>query len=69
MNQKSYMERFIELYKSFGIDLKPVEYPDGNGYDIALDNTISNKFGGYSGFGSGVIFDKDGKFMSQEFYE
>jgi len=68
MNQKSDMERFIELYKSFGIDLKPVKQTDDN-YSVLLDENISDKFGGYSGFGSSVIFDKDGKFIDQVFYE
>lgn len=69
MSQKNDMEKFVELYKSFGIDLE-IEQPLNDGYyDVSLSGEVSNKFRGYAGFGSVVIFDKDGKFVSQEFYE
>ena len=45
INQKSNMERFIELYESFGIDLNPTKLPN-DGYEISLNENISNKFGG-----------------------
>ena len=68
--KKSDMEKFIGLYKSFGIDLfsTKVTTTDGN-YNISLSENISDKFGGYSGFISVVVFNKDGKFIKQGFYE
>ncbi len=65
---KSDMERFIELYKSFGIDLKPEKRKDDD-YDVSLNDSISDKFVGYMGFSSTVIFDKDGNFIRQGFWE
>ena len=69
---KSDLEKFVGLYKSFGIDLKPSKHTTtiyGGNYDVFLGENISDKFGGYSGFESNVVFDKDGKFIRQAFYE
>ena len=72
------LERFIELYKSIGIELKPFEMIDTTKITMSNDHsdafraspnpnvaTISPKFTGY-GF-SNLIFDMDGKFISQHF--
>lgn len=69
-SQKSDMERFIELYKSFGINLTATKFNKlDNYYTVVLNEYVSEKFGGYGGFGSCVNFDRDGKFINQEFYE
>ena len=73
------LEKFVELYKSFGIECKVVEEKpynkDGAHKAIYLgdidseDATTSEKLTGYSGFGSDVIFDMEGKFIRQGFWE
>jgi len=69
--------RFLELYKDFGIDCKVNINDKTGGFYIVLgesrysddDVTESEKFQGYGGFYSDVAFDKDGKFISQGFWE
>jgi len=66
------LEKFIDTYKQFGIDVKTYEKNDKimielNGYDE--DSTKSDKFDGYSGFCSDLAFTKDGKFLRQGFWE
>jgi hypothetical protein len=66
------LEKFIDTYKQFGIDVKTYEN-EGN-IEISLNGygdmaTQSVKFGGYSGFYSDVIFTKEGKFIEQRFFE
>jgi len=73
------LDNFIKLYKSFGIDLKPKKTEKGeevfvNGeYSVEPHIIIGMRQGdlfcGYSGFFSDVIFDKDGKFVEQGFWE
>ena len=79
------LEKFIELYKSFGIKLKPYKddktnfttifMQEGNPDDFIGSRmnvkkySVSNKFEGYSDFFSMVDFDKDGKFIKQGFWE
>ena len=75
---KSDIERFIELYHSFGIECVVSHAEDGcqkirlsagfDGYNTAA-LTLSPKFGGYNGFSSEVIFDRGGKFIGQNFWE
>lgn len=60
------LERFIDLYKSFGIELKVETI---NGELVVQMNAKENGFIGYSGFGSDVIFDINGKFKEQGFWE
>lgn len=65
------LQRFIEMYKSFGIELKPkptYKTSDGS-MTIEMEQGSHPKFGGYRGFSSTVDFDKDGKFIQQEFWE
>lgn len=75
MKSTNDLEKFIQLYKSVGIDLSQKKNSEGNIYltlgyneDDPMENT-SNKFGGYSGFYSIIIFDENGKFIKQEFFE
>ena len=75
------LEKFIELYKSFGIDLKQEpfendwggyvddEKPVTGGHRLELCEGDSDKFVGYTGFCSEVVFDKKGKFVRQGFWE
>jgi len=75
------MEKFIKLYKSLGIKIKtnPISekyhYPlndDFNvseGFEIRLKSHSHSKFFGYSGFYTIIVFDKNGKFLGQGFYE
>ena len=62
------LERFVELYNSFGIDLKVEEDNADNTLYVTL-NVDGDKFKGYIGCGSDAIFDRDGKFISQGFWE
>ena len=67
------LERFKELYLSFGITLK--EEPDtssiANPGDVVIwiDEGDSPMLVGYMGFCSGVFFDAHGKFIKQGFWE
>jgi len=68
------LEKFIEIYKSFGINCivgekdmqKVIEFHGSTGW---VEPTWSDKFEGYSGFYSQIIFSLDGKFIKQTFYE
>lgn len=71
---KTDLEKFTELYKEFGIELKLIEKNDGVDIILAATDdydhyTTSEKFNGYRGFCSDIKFDKDGKFISQGFWE
>lgn len=67
------LEKFIDLYKSFGIDLSDQAISDKDEeYDIWIYphnyyGTIkgSEKIEGYIGFYTVITFDKDGKFKNQ----
>ena len=68
------LEKFIDTYKQFGIEIKTCENTKGN-IRITLNGcdddtaTNSNKFDGYSGFVSDLEFTKEGKFLRQGFWE
>lgn len=73
---KTDLERFVELYASFGIvcDVDDLD----SGYCITLlgnpiadseEGTRSEKLMGYNGFYSHVIFNSNGSFNNQGFYE
>lgn len=67
------LERFIDTYKQFGIELKTYKQKEDE-ICITLggeceNSTKSDKFGGYSGFCSDVEFTKEGKFIKQYFWE
>ena len=68
--------RFINLYKSFDIDCVVDKEDDrfvikfsGEHYNDGEPYTDSEKFEGYNGFYSIIIFDSKGKFIAQGFYE
>jgi hypothetical protein len=68
------LERFVELYKSFGIECKVIDTDKGSEIWLCAGNlyhngTISDKFTGYYDFFSIVRFDFDGVFMEQSFVE
>ena len=58
------MDRFIKLYKSFGIEIERPELID-DCYIIDINNKLLNIRRGYSF----IDFDSSGKFISQGFYE
>lgn len=60
-------DKFVELYKSVGIDLEIHETHSGS--FLELQEGDHKSFTGYSGFGSQIMFDKDGKFVEQSFWE
>jgi hypothetical protein len=62
------LERFIDLYKQFGIDLTYYTNKEGN-IEIKLSTYDSDKFDGYCDFHSIVEFTSDGKFIKQGFWE
>lgn len=75
---KTDLERFIELYKSFGIECKVnktnkdqyILFVQQNDYDKYENReTRSEKFDGYYCFHSDITFDLDGKFIKQGFWE
>jgi hypothetical protein len=66
------LEKFIDTYKQFGIEIKTKE--ENGKILVSLggwDNhsSYSEKFSGYGGFFSDLEFTKDGKFISQGFWE
>ena len=66
------LEKFIDTYKQFGIEVKAYEEDDKIRIDLGgwEDNsTKSDKFDGYSGFFSDLEFTKEGKFLRQGFWE
>jgi hypothetical protein len=62
------LEKFIELYKSLGIELKPTQSRNKE-ITLHLEEGEHEKFQGYSNFYSDIVFDKNGKFLYQGFYE
>lgn len=72
------LERFIELYKSFGIICKIQTEEEMGHKTITLSAglphredqyTRHKKLDGYSDFFSDIEFTKDGKFLRQGFWE
>ena len=72
------LEKFVELYKGFGIECNIVCNDTNDDKEIYLSGTkeypekyatYSDKFNGYLDFYSQVTFDGDGKFIGQDFYE
>lgn len=67
------LEKFIDTYKQFGIEIKTYENEKGN-IEIILNGsgeneTKSDNFNGYFGFISDLEFTKEGKFLRQGFWE
>ncbi len=82
-NEKTDLQRFVELYKSFGIECKvnqvdvPHQYSHmatKDQYIVLTDGrsdhevTSDGRFNGYGMF-SDIVFDANGKFKSQGFWE
>lgn len=75
------LDRFLELYKSFGVEcivtdivlkdehLKVIVLGGGEYAYEKAECTKSSKFVGYSGFYSNIEFDINGKFIRQGFWE
>ena len=77
------LEKFIDLYKSLGVELKVEnENPKGDNDDeegflflilgdyYSIDNEPNPKLmHGYGGFHSIIHFDANGKFIKQSFWE
>lgn len=64
------LEKFIALYKNFGIELSPIEkphYPDHILIEMVAGETPG--VGGYDGMTTTIFFTKDGKFDSQSIWE
>jgi len=62
------VKKFVELYKSFGVTLKPWEDDiDGNQH-IELNDIESGKMVPIHCY-SDIMFDKAGKFISQSFWD
>ena len=64
---KSDMDRFVDLYKSFGVELYPCR--EDETIRIVIGEGMSNRFAGYNGFYTKVVFSLEGKFISQGFWE
>jgi len=56
------LQKFIELYKSVGIELKPDVRINGN-LCLVLDDDADKEFGGCSSFFSVILFNENGKFI------
>jgi hypothetical protein len=62
------LEKFIELYKSVGIELTPDKEDDGLSLNL-MEGEHKELVGGYMGFFTEICFDLDGKFVSQGVWE
>ena len=72
------LDRFIKLYKSFGIDcivfepdglIKRIQFQSSSNGNEDENDTVSYKFDGYIYLYSTIDFDMDGKFLEQGFWE
>lgn len=71
---KSDMEKYIELYDSFGIELFPKNCVGGGifetaSFSIKIEYYENEKLEGYFGFYTEIFFDKDGNFLGQGIWE
>lgn len=62
------LEKFVELYKSVGVEVEVSDIGGGE-KEIVLEAKTHEKLEGYNGFFTRIIFGKDGEFLSQAFYE
>jgi len=68
----THLEKFIALYKEFGVELTPEETDTGTEITLGADSYERERVAaldGYFGFFTKVIFDKQGNFVSQGFWE
>lgn len=71
------LEKFIDTYEQFGIELQVNETEEGytriilghEAYDGKYNVTESEEFGGYGGFCTEITFGVEGNFLSQNFWE
>jgi hypothetical protein len=70
------IEKFIELYKSIGIELRPMKpkelgINDSFGEQVLqlTANGTNELISGYSDFSTTLYFDNDGKFLVQMIWE
>lgn len=71
------IDSFKALYRSFGIECKEFVGDDDSrrirliesAHGCDENETGSKLFSGYYGFYTEIIFDKDGKFLGQGFWE
>jgi hypothetical protein len=69
------LQKFIELYKSLGVELiVNIDFEKEKQHVILhegtyADETMTTGFDGYTGFYSQIKFDIDGKFLKQGFWE
>lgn len=78
-SQQTDIEKFIELYRSFGIECKENVSDSGDRFIVLCagdewtpaeeGETRSDKLDGYVGFYTLITFDADGKFKGQGFRE
>jgi hypothetical protein len=68
LRPKTDLERFVELYRSFGIELTPKKTDKGI-TSITIEAQSDTKITGYYGFVTQIDFDADGKFISQGVWE
>jgi hypothetical protein len=72
---KTDLERFVDLYKSFGIDciidkyknITIITFVQPEDFDV-IKGTASNKFLGAPNCNCKIVFDNNGKFTSQSFW-
>jgi len=65
------LEKFIALYKSVGINLKPQRADRGglNIVELILVVNETEKTSGDNGCETYIVFDENGKFIGQSIYE
>jgi len=64
----THLEKFIALYKEFGIECEVKTHTDGS-KTIRMEGDDSGKLTGHFFFYTLVEFDKDGNFVKQGFWE
>jgi len=69
MENKTDLDKFIELYRSIGIEPEVTHIDISGGCYIRLNQGDSNKLIGYYYFYTMITFDSKGKFVNQGFYE
>lgn len=70
---KSDLDKFIKLYKSIGVKIKPIKQPNGD-CSIILGGTAKatqndKRFRSCAAFYTEIYFDSSGRFKSQFFAE
>ena len=67
------LKKFLSIYKDFGLNLFFTQSLETDIWKVYLgnhrDSQYTEKFDGYPGFYSIVYFDKDEKFLKQDFIE